>query len=85
MDENRIPFDAIWLDGDHANYSKWFQFNETTFPEPAAMQLNIAKTGRVCVSISDPHIKVDDGYPVYAGAKGKYFIRNQNGTDYQGW
>ncbi|CAG9840096.1 unnamed protein product [Diabrotica balteata] len=82
MDENDIPFDAIWLDGDHTDGYKWFHWNHTTFPDPVELQQNISATGRVCVSISDPHIKVDDDYDVYAGAKGKYFTKWANGNEY---
>ncbi|XP_028133936.1 neutral alpha-glucosidase C-like [Diabrotica virgifera virgifera] len=82
LDENDFPWDAIWLDGDHTDDYKWFHWNHTTYTDPVELQQNISATGRVCVSISDPHIKVDDDYDVYAGAKGKYFTKWANGSEY---
>jgi alpha 1,3-glucosidase len=38
------------------------------------------------VTISDPHIKKDDGYQVYAEAKSNgYFVKTKDGADYEGW
>ncbi|CAG9823717.1 unnamed protein product [Phaedon cochleariae] len=83
MDANDFPFDAIWLDGDHSDDNKWFMWNHTTFTDPIEMQRNISATGRKCVSISDPHIKVDDKYAVYAGGKKDYFVKWANGSNYE--
>ncbi|XP_056636238.1 neutral alpha-glucosidase AB-like [Diorhabda sublineata] len=82
LDANNFPWDAIWLDGDHTDDYRWFHWNSTTYTDPVELQQNISATGRVCVSISDPHIKVEDTYDVYAGAKRKYFVKWANGSDY---
>lgn len=84
MFETDFPVDAIWIDGDHTNEYRWFQWNGTTYSDPVEMQKNISSYHKVCVSISDPHIKVDSKYAVYAGAQDKYFIKWSNGSDYQG-
>jgi alpha 1,3-glucosidase len=37
------------------------------------------------VTISDPHIKKDNGYQVYSEAKSRgYFVKTKDGTDYEG-
>jgi alpha 1,3-glucosidase len=42
--------------------------------------------GRKMVTISDPHIKKDDGYQLYAEAKSRgYFVKTKDGSDYEGW
>lgn len=84
MVENDFPVDAIWVDGDHTDDYRWFRWNHTTYKNPVEMQKNISAYNKVCVTISDPHIKVDNEYAVYAGAKGKYFVKWSNGSDYQG-
>lgn len=84
MVQNDFPVDAIWIDGDHTDYYRWFLWNHTTFPNPKEMFHNISLYHKVAVSISDPHIKVDKNYAVYAGAAGKYFVKWSNGTDYKG-
>nr|XP_023012993.1 neutral alpha-glucosidase C-like [Leptinotarsa decemlineata] len=47
------------------------------------LQRNVSATGRKCVSISDPHIAVDNNYSVYLGAKDKYFVKWANGSNYE--
>lgn len=84
MVANDIPMDAIWLDGDHTDSYRWFLWNRHTFTDPLAMFKNISHYQKVAVSISDPHFKIDEKYHVYAGGKGKYFVKWSNGSDYQG-
>lgn len=84
LDKNNFPWDAIYLDGDHTDGYRWFHWNSTTYTNPVEMLNNISATGRVAVSISDPHIKVEDSYDVYIGAKEKYFTKWKNGSNYEG-
>lgn len=84
MVANDFPMDAIWLDGDHTDGYRWFRWNKNTFKHPVKMFQNISKYHKVAVSISDPHFKIDKDYNVYTGAKGKYFVKWENGSDYEG-
>lgn len=85
MDQNNFPMDAIWLDIDYADGKKYFTWNRNNFRYPEGMQKTIAATNRKLVTIIDPHIKVEDGYFVYDGAKGKYFVKDKSGNnDFQG-
>lgn len=85
MDENNFPMDAIWLDIDYSDQKKYFTWDLNNFRDPVGMQNTIASTNRKLVTIIDPHIKVQDGYYVYDGAKGKYFVKDSTGNnDFQG-
>ncbi|CAH1168271.1 unnamed protein product [Phyllotreta striolata] len=83
MGQNDFPFDVIYLDGDHTDDYRWFHWNHTTYTDPIEMFNNISAAGRLAVSISDPHIKVEDTYDVYIGAKEKYFTKWANGSNYE--
>lgn len=85
MDENNFPMDAIWLDIDYSDGKKYFTWNRNNFRDPEGMQRTIGSTNRKLVTIIDPHIKVENGYSVYDGAKGKYFVKDNSGNnDFQG-
>ncbi|KAJ8949565.1 hypothetical protein NQ318_016196, partial [Aromia moschata] len=84
MDNHDFPMDAIWLDIDYTDEKRYFTWNPESFSDPIEMQKNLSTTNRKLVTILDPHIKVDDNYPVYAGAKGKYFVKWANGSDFEG-
>lgn len=85
MESNHFPMDSIWLDGDHTDSYRWFRWNQKTFQKPLEMFTKIAQYKKVAVSISDPHFKIDMNYTVYNGAKGKYFVKWKNGSDYEGY
>ncbi|KAJ8949569.1 hypothetical protein NQ318_016200 [Aromia moschata] len=84
FDVHDIPLDVIWLDDGHSNANRYFEFNPENFTNPEEMFNNISSTGRRAVSISDPHIKIADDYNVYTGAKNKYFVKWENGSDFEG-
>ncbi|KAK9685064.1 Glycosyl hydrolases family 31 [Popillia japonica] len=85
FDNHNFPMDVIWLDIDYSDGYKYFTWNYTAFPDPEGMQNNVAATGRKMVAISDPHIKVEEGYFVYEQALGgDYFVKDSNGDVYEG-
>tara|TARA_B110001452_G_scaffold197556_1_gene167493 strand:+ start:670 stop:3537 length:2868 start_codon:yes stop_codon:yes gene_type:complete len=81
-----LPYDVLWLDIDHADGKRYFTWNKDKFPDPIAMQDELAATGRKMVTIVDPHIKKDTGYATYneGHAKG-YFVQTKDGSEYDGW
>ncbi|CAF1072528.1 unnamed protein product, partial [Didymodactylos carnosus] len=86
FEHNMIPMDVLWLDIEHTNGKRYFTWDTSKFPDPEKMQHDIGMYGRKMVTISDPHIKKDDGYQVYADAKSRrYFVQNKDGSDYEGW
>lgn len=84
FEKNNIPMDTIWLDDLYTDAYRYFKWNASSFPDPIEMQKNISAAGKVVVALSDPHIKVESSYPVYAGAQGKYFVKTKTGADYVG-
>ncbi|CAH1986079.1 unnamed protein product [Acanthoscelides obtectus] len=83
MEQNDFPMDAIWLDIDYTDGKRYFTWNPDTFSDPIGMQEYLASMDKRLVTIIDPHFMVDENYPVYVGAKGKYFAKTENGDDYQ--
>lgn len=83
MNTNDFPLDAIWLDIDYTDGKRYFTWNPDNFSDPVEMQKNISLTHKKLVTILDPHLKVDEDYPVYVGAK-NYFVKWANGSDFQG-
>ena len=85
FEKYQIPMDVIWLDIEHTNGKRYFTWDTGKFPNPEKMQDDVAHYGRKMVTISDPHIKKDDGYQVYADAKAQgYFVKSKDGSDYEG-
>lgn len=85
FDKFGIPYDVLWLDIEHTDRKMYMTWDDTAFPNPEAMQEDLASRGRKMVVIVDPHIKVDDRYAVYSEAKKKgYYVKNTDGTDFVG-
>ncbi|KAH7817620.1 putative alpha glucosidase II [Monocercomonoides exilis] len=86
FDEHRIPMDVVWLDVEHTERKKYFTWNRLSFPEPVVMQEKMAQMGLKLVTIVDPHVKQEGGYPVggEAGVNG-FLIRTSDGeTPFEG-
>eukprot|EP00285_Hemiselmis_virescens_P000081 CAMPEP_0173378612 /NCGR_PEP_ID=MMETSP1356-20130122/1755_1 /TAXON_ID=77927 ORGANISM="Hemiselmis virescens, Strain PCC157" /NCGR_SAMPLE_ID=MMETSP1356 /ASSEMBLY_ACC=CAM_ASM_000847 /LENGTH=605 /DNA_ID=CAMNT_0014331735 /DNA_START=65 /DNA_END=1882 /DNA_ORIENTATION=- len=85
FDEHDIPYDVIWLDIEHTVGKRYMTWDRHLFPDPEGMQEDLASRGRKTVTIVDPHLKADQGYPVYAEAKKLgYFVRTAEGGDFEG-
>ncbi|KAL6035824.1 hypothetical protein STEG23_005221, partial [Scotinomys teguina] len=85
FDEHDIPYDVMWLDIEHTEDKKYFTWDKKRFPNPRRMQELLRSKKRKLVVISDPHIKVDPDYSVYAKAKEQgFFVKNPEGGDFQG-
>jgi len=85
FEKYQIPLDVVWLDIEHTNGKRYFTWDTGKFPNPERMQNDLAFYGRKMVTITDPHIKKDDGYQIYADAKARgYFVKSKDGLDYEG-
>jgi alpha-glucosidase len=83
--EKKIPADVIWLDIDYQDNYKPFTWNHERFPDPKKMLSDLRAQHFHVVCIVDPHPKKEKGYTPYdEGLKKNYFIKNPNGTVYQG-
>ncbi|KAJ2700643.1 glucosidase II [Coemansia sp. IMI 203386] len=87
LEENKIPYDVIWLDIEHTDGKRYFTWDQPKFPDPVAMQQELARNGHKLVNVVDPHIKRDSEYRVWKEAsENGYFVKNKDGsTDFQGW
>lgn len=88
FDDNDISLDVMWLDIEHTDGKRYFTWDNSKFPEPAAMLDKLALKGRKMVTIVDPHIKLDDNFHVYREAKfndNGLFVKDKEGKDYEGW
>ncbi|CAF0776287.1 unnamed protein product [Rotaria sordida] len=85
FEHHRIPLDVIWLDIEHTNGKRYFTWDISKFPNPEKLQDDIAIYRRKIITVSDPHIKKDDGYQIYNEAKTRgYFVKTKDGQDYEG-
>ncbi|KAJ3326752.1 hypothetical protein HDU76_012674 [Blyttiomyces sp. JEL0837] len=87
FDAHDIPYDVLWLDIEHTDGKKYFTWDKVKFPNPIQMQEKIGAKGRKMVTIIDPHIKRDDGFPLSKEAKDLgLFVKASNGKDdFEGW
>ena len=80
-----LPCDALWLDIDYMDGFRIFSWDKEKFPDPAALSKYIGKEGYKLVTIIDPGVKYDPGYPVFAdGAARNLFCKTRCGTLFMG-
>ena len=86
FDQHNIPYDTLWLDIEHTDDKKYFTWDQHVFPNPEAMQQDLASRGRRMVTIVDPHVKRAPGYSVhdYASSQGLYVKKPDGTTDFDG-
>lgn len=62
-----FPVDVLWTDIEYSQAKAYFTFNQTSWPVSKVTELDqkIQLAKRRLVAITDPHIKVEDSYPVY--------------------
>jgi alpha-glucosidase len=83
--EKKIPADVIWLDIHYQDNYKPFTWNHERFPNPKKMISDLGKEGFHVVSIVDAHPKKERGYyPYDSGIAGNYFVKNPDGSVYEG-
>ena len=80
-----LPCDVIWLDIDYMDGFRCFTFHPIDFPDPRALTDDLHAEGFKVISIIDPGIKIDRGYPVYdSGQAIGAWVRTRLGDDYVG-
>ncbi|HEX3000062.1 MAG TPA: TIM-barrel domain-containing protein, partial [Armatimonadota bacterium] len=62
--EKGIPCDVLWLDIDYMDDFRIFTWDRGKFPDPAALSAGLEKQGFRLITIIDPGVKHDPGYPV---------------------
>ncbi|MEH6437142.1 glycoside hydrolase family 31 protein [Massilia sp. DD77] len=80
--KRRIPADALYLDIDHMDGFRVFTWNAGTFPDPKKMLDQLHGQGFRAVTIVDPGIKRDEGFPIYrSGRAGGHYVRKADGGE----
>jgi alpha-glucosidase len=63
--EKQIPCDTLWLDIDYMDGYRVFTWNREAFPDAAELLAGLHEKGFRVVTIIDPGIKCEPGYPVF--------------------
>jgi alpha-glucosidase len=83
--DNDIPCDALWLDIEYMDGYRVFTWNTELFPDPRGMLERLAEQGFRVITIIDPGVKYEPGYPVFdAGLERDAFCRTEGGDIYIG-
>jgi alpha-glucosidase len=83
--DKKIPCDVIYLDIHYMDNYKVFTWNKERFPDPGLMISKINAMGFHLVTIIDPGIKIEKGYPSYEeGIKQDCFVKYPGGQLYTG-
>lgn len=79
-----IPCDVIHFDIDYMERYKVFTWDQQRYHgDPKAFLKQLADDGFKAVTINDPGVKVEDGYPIYEEGMDKgYFARSADGETY---
>jgi alpha-glucosidase len=81
----RIPCDAIHLDIHYMDGYRIFTWDGERFPDPAHLLDDLREQGFRAITIIDPGVKVDPGYPIYdEGLRQDVFCKLPDGTLFQG-
>lgn len=84
MRKHDIPCDTIHLDIDYMDGYRVFTIDKKKFPDMKRLTEDLAKEGIRIVTIMDPGVKSEKGYPVYdEGAEKKYFAQTPDGEIYE--
>lgn len=82
--EYDLPCDSIHLDIDYMDAFKVFTWNGERFPHPQKLLAGLREKGFKPVTIVDPGVKKEEGYPVYdEGMREGYFLRDADATVYE--
>jgi alpha-glucosidase len=83
--ERRIPCDVLWLDIDYMNGFRVFSWDTEKFPDVTAMIARMRTEKLRLVTIVDPGVKAEPGYPVFdEGRRRNAFCKTESGNLYVG-
>lgn len=83
--EKDFPCDCLWLDIDYMDGYRVFTWNKDAFPDPQRMLATLREQGFRVITIIDPGVKYDPGYPVFDEAWEKDLLcRTPAGAIYVG-
>jgi len=79
--EKQIPCDALWLDIDYMDGYRVFTWNQQAFPDVPGMLGRLAEQGFRTITIVDPGIKYEPGYPIFDQAVERDMLCKTEGGD----
>jgi alpha-glucosidase len=80
-----VPCDVVWLDIEHMDGYRVFTWDPEAFPDPGGMAARLADMGFRLVTIVDPGVKREPGYPVFdEGVARDVLCRTESGDVYVG-
>ncbi|MCM1154758.1 MAG: glycoside hydrolase family 31 protein [Roseburia sp.] len=81
--KHRIPCDVLHFDIDYMDQYKVFTWNDTRFTDARTLLSDLKKQGIKAVTILDPGVKVEKGYPIYEeGMEKGYYAKAPDGSVY---
>lgn len=81
--ERKIPCDSIHLDIDYMDGFRCFTWDKDRFPDPKKMISDLSEDGFKIIAITDPGLKVDQNYKVFADCvKNDYQCKLPNQNSY---
>ena len=81
--ERDIPCDVIFLDIDYMDGYRVFTWNKDSFPDPDKLISDLREQGFRVVTIVDPGVKTDEGYPVYVeGRERDLYCKTSEGEEF---
>ena len=84
MRKKEIPCDVLYCDIDYMDDFKVFTWGEKQYPQHKEMIESLGKHGFKVVTIIDPGVKKQEGYPIYdEGVKNDFFVHNTDGSVYE--
>jgi len=79
--ELAVPLDVLWLDIDYMDGYRVFTWKADAFPDPPAMLERLAEQGVRVITIIDPGVKYEPGYPVFDEAVERDVLCRTEGGD----
>jgi alpha-glucosidase len=79
--DERFPCDALWLDIDYMDGYRVFTWNEEDFPDVPGMLNRLTEQGFRTITIIDPGIKYERGYPLFDEAVERDVLCKTEGGD----
>ncbi|MDQ2694889.1 MAG: DUF5110 domain-containing protein [Pseudomonadota bacterium] len=85
FERHDIPVSVLWYDIDYMDGYRVFTWDKEEFPAPARLNNALKEAGIRTVTIVDPGVKLDPGYPIYdQGRAAQAFCQTLSGRDYVG-
>ncbi|MBM3269788.1 MAG: DUF5110 domain-containing protein [Candidatus Sericytochromatia bacterium] len=80
-----IPCDVLYMDIDYMDEFRVFTWDPARFADPAALHADLRALGFRTITIVDPGVKKEAGYPVYDdGLARDAYVRDADGVPYVG-